>query len=79
MQKPPISIRVQAAINEVLPATNDLTITSESTLTGLGLDSLDLVELAIELETQFGIEIDEENIPATFGGLVAMIESQTNG
>ena len=35
------------------------TIKSESTLKDLGADSLDLVEIIMKLEEQFGIEIDD--------------------
>ena len=35
------------------------TIKSESTLQDLGADSLDLVEIIMKLEEQFGIEIDD--------------------
>lgn len=36
------------------------TVKSESTLQDLGADSLDLVEIIMKLEEQFGIEIDDE-------------------
>ncbi len=35
------------------------TVKSESELQGLGADSLDLVEIIMKLEEQFGIEIDD--------------------
>lgn len=35
------------------------TIKTESTLQDLGADSLDLVEIIMKLEEQFGIEIDD--------------------
>jgi acyl carrier protein len=37
-------------------------IQEDTTLTSLGLDSLDLVELMLEIEEALGIEFDEERI-----------------
>lgn len=37
------------------------TITSSSTLADLGADSLDMVEIIMKLEEQFGIEIKDED------------------
>lgn len=37
------------------------TITEESTMLDLGADSLDLVEIIMKLEEQFGIEINDED------------------
>lgn len=36
-------------------------ITQTSTLTDLGADSLDLVEIIMKMEEQFGIEINDED------------------
>lgn len=36
-------------------------ITEESTMLDLGADSLDLVEIIMKLEEQFGIEINDED------------------
>lgn len=36
-------------------------ITQTSTLTNLGADSLDLVEIIMKMEEQFGIEINDED------------------
>ncbi len=37
-----------------------LTIKEESTLADLGADSLDLMEIIMKIEEQFGVEIDDE-------------------
>lgn len=36
-------------------------VTQSSTLTDLGADSLDLVEIIMKMEEQFGIEINDED------------------
>lgn len=38
------------------------TITEETHLTALGLDSLDLVEIMLEIEETAGVEFDDEKI-----------------
>ena len=46
------------------------------------LDSLTLVNLVVELENEFQIEIDAENIDdvfSTLGSLTAYIQSKVNG
>ncbi len=45
---------------------------------GLGLHSLDLFELTLELETRLGIEIEDPEIPKlkTVGAIVALVESR---
>lgn len=46
----------------------------------LGLDSLDRIQLAIELEKQFGIEIPDEDVDrpelGTIRGLIAYVEQK---
>lgn len=52
------------------------TITSEATLTSLGADSLDLVDLIMEVEDKFNIEISDtaaENMH-TLGDVVDYVE-----
>ena len=52
------------------------TITPESTLADLGIDSLDTVELLMNLEDKLGIEIELDQKVETVGDLVAFIESK---
>ena len=47
----------------------------ESTFTELGIDSLDTVELLMNLEGELGIEIELEQPVATVGVLGAFIQS----
>ena len=54
-------------------------ITPESTFESLGIDSLDVVEMVMDLESELGIdlEIEDESI-TTFGEMAAFIESKIN-
>jgi acyl carrier protein len=53
-------------------------LTADQTLESLGLDSLDIVKLATAMESEFGIEFDEEELldNITLGGLVELIEDR---
>ena len=54
-------------------------ITPESTFESLGIDSLDIVEMIMDLESELGVELEmEEQQIATFGELAAFIESKLN-
>lgn len=54
-------------------------ITPESTFESLGIDSLDIVEMIMDLETELGVELDlEDQKIATFGELADFIESKLN-
>ena len=54
-------------------------ITRESTFESLGIDSLDIVEMIMDLESELGIELDlEDQKIATFGELAEFIESKLN-
>lgn len=48
----------------------------ESTFTELGIDSLDTVELLMNLEDKLGIEIELDQPVATVGDLNKVIESK---
>ena len=52
-------------------------ITPDSTFESLGIDSLDIVEMIMDLETELGVELEmEDQQIATFGELAAFIESK---
>ena len=54
-------------------------ITPDSTFESLGIDSLDIVEMIMDLETELGVELEmEDQKIATFGELAAFIESKLN-
>ena len=52
-------------------------ITPDATFETLGIDSLDIVELIMDLESELGVELEleDQNI-ATFGDLAEFIESK---
>ena len=54
-------------------------ITPESTFESLGIDSLDIVEMIMDLETELGVELElEDQKIATFQELADFIESKLN-
>lgn len=50
--------------------------TAETTLEELGIDSLETVEIMMELEDEFGIEIEASDVGKTIGSLAEYIESK---
>ena len=54
-------------------------IAPESTFESLGIDSLDIMELVMDLESELGVELElEEQKIATFGELADFIDSKLN-
>ena len=54
-------------------------ITPDSTFESLGIDSLDIVEMIMDLESELGIELDmEDQKISTFQELAEFIESKLN-
>ena len=54
-------------------------ITPDSTFESLGVDSLDIVEMIMDLESELGVELDmEDQKIATFGELADFIDSKLN-
>ena len=54
-------------------------ITPESTFESLGIDSLDIVEMIMDLEYDLGVELEiEDQKSATFQELADFIESKLN-
>ena len=54
-------------------------ITPDSTFESLGIDSLDIVEMIMDLESELGVELEIENQKiATFQELADFIESKIN-
>jgi len=53
-------------------------ISAETKFSDLGIDSLDITELAMNLEDEFGVELKVDASIATIGDLVKKIESEKN-
>ena len=54
-------------------------IKPDSTFESLGIDSLDIVEMIMDLESELGVELDmEDQKITTFKELAAFIESKLN-
>ena len=54
-------------------------ITPDSTFESLGIDSLDIVEMIMDLESELGIELDmEDQKIATFQELADFIDNKLN-
>ena len=54
-------------------------ITRDSTFESLGIDSLDIVEMIMDLETDLGVELEmEDQKITTFQELADFIESKLN-
>ena len=54
-------------------------ITPDSTFESLGIDSLDVVEMVMDLESDFGVELDmEDQKITTFQELADFVDSKLN-
>ena len=54
-------------------------ITRESTFESLGIDSLDIVEMVMDLESELGVELEmEDQKITTFGEMADFIEAKLN-
>ena len=53
-------------------------ITRDTTFESLGIDSLDTVEMVMDLEQELGIELEIEEKIATVGELVDFVESKVD-
>lgn len=54
-------------------------ITPDSTFDSLGIDSLDVVEMIMDLESELGVELEmEDQKIATFQDLADFVESKLN-
>ena len=65
-------------IKEILAGHLDIdieNINDDSTFEDLGIDSLDAVEIMMELEDEFGMELDASEMGRTVSELVAYIDS----
>ena len=51
-------------------------ITPDTTFESLGVDSLDTVEMVMDLEDELGVELELEDKISTVGELVTFVESK---
>lgn len=61
-------IRAQCGLDE------SIEITMDTTFKDIDLDSLDVVEIALECESEFDIAIEVEQPPKTLGEFVALVD-----
>lgn len=54
-------------------------ITEDSTFEDLGIDSLDAVEIMMEMEDEFGIEIKPAEVGKSVKELIDYIDNKING
>ena len=67
--------KITAYLAEQLDVPQD-ELTMDTTFESLGIDSLDTVEMVMELEEVLGVELDLEEKVSTIGELVAFVESK---
>lgn len=70
--------RVVQILREECELDESVEITMNTTFQDIDLDSLSVVEIALECEDEFGIQIDVEEPPKTLGEFVALIDSLLN-
>lgn len=72
--------KVKEVLVEQLDVDEELVTLEASVTDDLGADSLDLVDLVMELENEFDVEIPDEDIQTikTVGDIVAYIEKLNN-
>ncbi|MEE3405007.1 MAG: phosphopantetheine-binding protein [Acutalibacteraceae bacterium] len=71
-------MEVQAKIIELLAEATDTDaaeITADTAFADLGIDSLDLTEMAMQLEEEFDIELEMKPEISTVGKLTEVVES----
>lgn len=54
--------RIKEIVMNVLELTEDVELNESTDLQGLGLDSMTCVEVVVNLEEEFGISVDEEDL-----------------
>ncbi len=67
--------KVSALIAEKISC-DAATLTKETKFADLGIDSLDVTELVMNIEDEFSIEVEVDSSLATIGDLVTLVESK---
>ena len=76
-----MSDKVFQAIAELIAERNDsdpAEITRDTRFQDVGIDSLDTVEMVMDLEQELGVELEIEEKIATVGELVDFVESKVD-
>lgn len=66
--------KIQEVLREHL-SNDELVVTADTTFESLNLDSLDTVDLVMNLEDEFEVTLEMNENVKTIGDLLAMIES----
>lgn len=71
---------IKAKIAELLNVSEDSITPQSNLITDLKADSMDIATLLFEVEEQYGIEIDEEDLESlkTVGDIVLYIQNKKN-
>ena len=67
--------RIVEILREKCELDESVPISMDTTFKDIDLDSLSVVEIALECEDEFGIKIDVEEPPQTMGAFVELVES----
>ena len=75
----PVSSRVNTIILEQLGVEKSTLVPEANLLDDLGADSLDVVELVMALEEEFGIQVPDEDVEniRTVGDILEYLEART--
>ena len=73
--------RIRQVFISVIPGVDLAKLQDDTTLASFGIDSLDEVELILEIEEEFDIEIPDDDISQfkTFGNLCRYVENALGG
>lgn len=67
--------RIVQILRDKCELDESIEITMNTTFKDIDLDSLAVVEIALECEDEFGIQIDVDEPPKTMGAFVELIDS----
>ncbi len=70
--------RVVEILRDKCELDESVEITMDTTFKDIDLDSLAVVEIALECEDEFGIQIDVEEPPKTMGEFVTLVDKLVN-
>lgn len=71
--------RIVQILREKCELDESVEITMNTTFRDIDLDSLSVVEIALDCEDEFGIVIDVDEPPKTMGEFVALVDSLLEG